>query len=291
LNGADAGNSAGLSAKTIFSVTDGEVTIRPNVGGGSSGSPLGVRLGIIDGIIDVATGKSLFLNVAITEVTPGSGYSKTGAGMLSLGGTGGNTGATEINAGTVNATVAGALGATSRITVNTGGTLLLSGPSAVTDRINDAATVTLDGGTFNTGGLGEGSRTAIGVGALTLQSTSTIDLDAGSSILHFADSHLVNWTPNNVLEIDQWSGVAGGNGPDQLIFGSSTNGLTLAQIAEIRFYNPNGFAAGTYSAIILANGELVPGTAVAEPATWVAGTLGAWFLAIVSRFKKRRNPA
>jgi autotransporter-associated beta strand protein len=291
LSGTTAGNPAGLSAKTILSVTDGEVIIRANVGGGSGGSPLGIRLGITDGIIDVATGKSLSLNVAITEVTASSGYIKTGAGTLFLGGTGSNTGAIEINAGTVNATVGGALGATSRITVNTGGTLLLGGPSAVSDRINDMGTVTLDGGTFNTGGLAEGSRTSIGVGALTLQSTSTVDLGVGLSILHFADSHLANWTPNNVLEIDGWSGAANGNGTDQVIFGSNTSGLTLAQIAEIRFYNPNGFAAGTYSAMILANGELVPGTAVAEPATWFAGALGAWFLTIVSRFKKRRNPA
>jgi hypothetical protein len=59
-------------------------------------------------------------------------------------------------------------------------------------------------------------------------------------------------------------------GTDQLIFGTTSSGLTASQIAEIQFLNPGGFSAGTYGAMILANGEIVP---VPEPSTWVAGGL------------------
>ena len=79
-----------------------------------------------------------------------------------------------LNNGTI--TVSGSLSATTAGSIN-GGTLLL-GASNV---LNDAASVTLGGGTLATGGFSET------LGALTLTANSTIDFGAGNtSVLSFS---------------------------------------------------------------------------------------------------------
>lgn len=55
------------------------------------------------------------------------------------------TGATTVNAGTLLASAAGSLGATSGITLNSRGTLLLGGPG---NRLGDGASLTLGGGSL-----------------------------------------------------------------------------------------------------------------------------------------------
>jgi autotransporter-associated beta strand protein len=211
---------------------------------------------------------------------------KSGAGTWTLNAANTYGGTTTINAGTLkidnNNTTTARLINTSGITVNSGGTLLLaqSGVTASTDRINDAATVTLNGGTFDTGGLSEGTHAAAGIGALTLSNNSIIDLGNGASILHFAASNAVSWTASKILTIEDWSGSVAGNGTDQLLFGTTSSGLTASQISEVRFLNPLGFAPGTYDAAILSTGELVP---IPEPGTWLAGALALGSLLATQR--------
>ncbi len=116
------------------------------------------------------------------------------------------------------------LGSTSGITVNSGGTLLLSqsGGTASTNRINNSAGITLKGGgTFKSGGLSEGTRPsgpgsndgAAGIGALTLQSTSigshaTIDFATGANGSSLVFSSLVGGS-GAFLDVRNWSGLAG----------------------------------------------------------------------------------
>ena len=52
--------------------------------------------------------------------------------------------------------------------------------------------------------------------------------------------------------------VVSGGGAEQLIFGASSAGLSAGQVAQIGFVNPAGFPAGTYAAVILGTGEVVP---------------------------------
>ena len=151
---------------------------------------------------------------------------KTGAGTTTLSTANTFTGTTTVSAGTLEAGVASALGSTSGITVNTGGTLLLGGSG---NRVNDTAAITLAGGTFNTAGLSET------VGALTLTASSIIDFAAGASVLTFGDSTAASWGTNR-LSIYNWSGNPfTGAGSDQLRF--LGNGLTAAQLAQIDFYS------------------------------------------------------
>jgi fibronectin-binding autotransporter adhesin len=147
---------------------------------------------------------------------------KTGTGTLTLTGANTYTGATTVSNGTLAAGVDNALGGTTAITVQSGGTLLLSG-GATSNRINNAATVALNAGaTFNSGGLSEGTRPTgpagsggvAGMGALTLSGTSgspvTINFgtNVNGSTLDF--SSLSAASKGTFVNILAWDGTAGG---------------------------------------------------------------------------------
>ena len=202
---------------------------------------------------------------------------KADTGTLTLTGNNTFTGATTINAGTLEAGAAGALGATGSVVVNAGGTLLLSGTG---DRVNDAAAMTLAGGTLDAAGLSET------FGALTLTDDSIIDFGTGASTLSFADSTGL-WTTGKTLNIWNWSGtpVAGG-GADQLRFAS--NGLNAGQLAQINFFSDAGVTQLSLTASFPANGfvsfgEVIP---VPEPSS-VATVLG--LLGLVAWRERRKS--
>jgi fibronectin-binding autotransporter adhesin len=218
-------------------------------------------------------GQNVTFATALTS--SGGTLTKSGNGTLKLMANNTYTGVTSITGGTLeinntNSTSSGRISGTSSITVNSGGTLLLSGSNLFADRINNSATMTLNGGTFNTGGLSEhgANNNTAGIGALTLQSSSIIDLGNLASIVAFANSSAQTWS--GTLSIYDWSGnFAIGGGTDQLYVGTDQTGLTASQLLEINFYSDAG---GTFlgHAGILSNGEIVP---IPEPGTWVAGGL------------------
>ena len=209
------------------------------------------------------------------------GLTKTGTGTWTLAGTNTFTGTTVISGGTLiaaGASANGALRATTAITVNSGGTLLLG----ANNQINNAATMTLAGGTFSKGDFAEGSTSAAGVGALTLTAAgSRLDFGNGTAgILAFA-----SFTPNSqLLVIDNWTGTAntvGSIATDRLIFNSSQSS------------NLGSFSFSGYSGVVqfdLGGGfyEIAPMTPVPEPATYAAGLLALVTLGFQQRHRLAR---
>lgn len=191
------------------------------------------------------------------------GVTKTGDGQLSFTGTEANTytGPTVVNGGTLE--LAKSNGVTSiagsAITVNSGGTLLLSS----SEQINNAANLTVNGGTIAISDVA-GIET---LGTLTLSGTSTIDLGTAVYLLKFANSSSLSSIWSGSLTIYGWSGIPNTSGTaNQIYFGNNVTGLTNSQLSQISF---NGFGPG---AMLLTSGELVP-MAVPEAGTVFAGIL------------------
>ena len=155
----------------------------------------------------------------------------------------------------------------SGFSINSGGTLLFGSSN---NQAGSAVPVSLGGtgagstGTINTAGFNET------LGALTLNSSSTIDFGAGrttpSSALHFGDSSGATWAAGTTLTISDYSGLVynnnagatSGTAGDMLFFGTTSGGLTGTQLAEIQFVNPAGYT-GTFGAYIDGSGEVYAG--------------------------------
>ena len=223
---------------------------------------------------------------------------KTGTGTITLSGANTYSGATAVNAGSLNAAANSALSSTSGITVNSSGTLLITN-SAATNRIGNSVGIALNGGTFARSGSGTVSEGAgahrngiivtgassVGLGALTLQANSTLDLGTGG-VGTFVFS---SFTPNgNVLNILDYISSASGLNPtvsgtdgtdDRLIF----NSIQAANLADFSF---NGISA---TEILLDNGfyEIVPVTPTPEPGTWIVGALALNALGWLQRRRLR----
>jgi autotransporter-associated beta strand protein len=254
------------------------------------------------GVIENGTSGTSTLTVSNSSSQSFSGIIRNGAaGTLALAKSGGGTqtltgnntytGTTTVNAsgGTLEAAAAGALGSgttgTSSVTVNSGGTLLVSN-AASNDHINNNAGITLSGGTFRMNATSEGTTVAAGagVGALTLTSSSVIDLAGTNPSLHFAASNGQSWS--GTLSIWNWNGtLTTGNGVEQIAFGSNASGLTAAQLSQISFYSDAGTSfLGTAKFAPDFDGEIIP---VPEPSTWIGAALALGAVGFTQRRRLR----
>lgn len=182
-------------------------------------------------------------------VTNSGNLIKAGAGTLTLSGTTINTyGATVVSAGTLvlSKSAANSSIPVAGVTINAGAIL----QSAAANQINDSAPMTLAGGTWLTGGYNEQ------LGTLKLTASSTINFGS-ASVVKFAASSGVTWTGSTILSVVAWNGWANGGGASQLFVGTSSAGLTAAQLSQIQFIGPLGLS-GNFSAKILTSGEIVP---------------------------------
>lgn len=131
---------------------------------------------------------------------------------------------------------------TGDITINAG-TLELGSNTAG----GNSANVVLNGGTLATGGFDET------FGTLDVNGNAIIDMGSGTSALVFLDSSGVTWDPSVSLTIVNFD-----FGTDSIRFGTSSSGLTLAQLGQITI-------VGFESVGIDSDGYL---TAIPEPSTY-----------------------
>jgi autotransporter-associated beta strand protein len=266
-----------------------------NSGSGISSLTNNISLGSTS-TISVSTGTAtLELNGTISGA---GGLTKAGTGTVAVLNTGSFQGATLVTAGTLRAGATNALGSTSGITVNSNGTLLLSN-NTTTDRINNTAGVILDGGgRFATGGFSEGLRPsapsggtsgAAGMGALTLQNTSStaraiIDFATGGNGSSLVFSSLSGGA-GAFVNILNWTGTAGTDSgtstSDRLLFATNPN-LTNAQLSSWSFFNDSNVAFAT-GATIIPYGNMYQVVPVPEPGTWAAGILSVLAVGFTQR--------
>ncbi len=215
---------------------------------------------------------------------PGS-LTKNGSGTLVLSGSNSYTSCTVINAGTLNATSAKALGSNNTIQVNSG-TLLVSADDAINGR-----EITLNGTSATVATLSFNGDYNGTIQKLTLSANSIIDLGPANSVaLEFADLAMGFYNAYNTLSIYNWSGMTrwgGGSGNDSdkiYIRGGSYD------LNKLRFYSGNvgendsfigtGFDLGLETTGFspgFTSHHIIP---VPEPETWATGILlliaGAW---------------
>jgi autotransporter-associated beta strand protein len=183
-------------------------------------------------------GESFTLGSPVVDPLGGSNVGsvlKIGHGTTTFAASQSYTGATTIDTGTLEIAAGGQLSGTASVAVNTGGTLLFSGPGGVNAKVSSASILNLGGGQVAASGLTSSLDQQFGV--LTLSENSTIDFGmlAAGNTLRFADTAGATWTPGRTLNIWNWT-----SGADHLFFGSSSAGIAAGQLSQVRFYSDNG---------------------------------------------------
>ena len=303
-NKADTGTAAVSGARLIdgtftsgTSTLSGDITLNGGLSlSQSTGGTLNVTGVIQDGTDTGNTAHTVNINPTARKGVVVFSASNTFTGSVTV-----SAGTLEVNNN--GSVIKGRIGGSALVTVARNSTLLLSGSSSVRDRINDTAKVALTagtspdvGGTLNTGGLSEGTAPtgpggaggAPGVGILTLRANSTIDFTsaAGGSELVCQSLDFISGT---VVNIAHWTGNAGSDGADRLLFATYPS-LTTNDLRFVQFTNDAGVSFATGGMLIDYNGywELVPITAVPEPATWIASALALLALVFTRRHRTRR---
>ncbi|MFM8458056.1 MAG: autotransporter-associated beta strand repeat-containing protein, partial [Chthoniobacterales bacterium] len=179
------------------------------------------------------------------------GITKEGAGSLVVTASNSFTGATVVNAGTLNlnSSTGSALGASTNVTV--GATLLIS----QSNQINDSAAVTLSGGTIRLGG-----DVSEAFSSLNLTTGSFLDFGSGTASSLSFGTYEENATPSALLTLDNF------------IPGNSftfSNALFAADGSNIGSYFT--FGTGFVDRSITDNGgNSFTITAIPEPSTYLA---------------------
>jgi fibronectin-binding autotransporter adhesin len=213
---------------------------------------------------------SLTINSSVTEEGAGRSLSMTGNGTITFTSVNAFTGSTIVAAGTVVATATGGFNSSTQLSLD-GGTFRLG----ANEVFNDLASLAFGGGVLDMNHYNE----TIG-GAVTVSLDSSIAM-SGNSVLRLGASSDETWL--GILSISGWNGLALGGGDDQIFFGADDTALTTEQRSRINFIDPAGYAPGTYDALMLATGEIVPGLLIPEPTSFLLVALGATGLTLRRR--------
>ena len=172
------------------------VTITGDTGSGATATAILSSVTLNGTANTIGGAGNLIINAVVADGTSSGGFSKIGAGIVTLNGANTYTGGTTVTNGTL------ALGAA--------------------DRIADTSNLVMSGGTFSTGGFSET------LGTLTLTANSIIDLGAGTSALVFADSSGATWGSSITLSFINFT-----DGVDTIRIGTTAGGLTGGQLGQI----------------------------------------------------------
>lgn len=232
-------------------VSSGTIGINSSSSLGSGSGALSVGAGTLDVAATLTSNHSIVLTNVNSTVQVDSGQTftnngavsgsgsltKTGSGTLVLAGAGTYTGSTRITAGSVTAAAGAgqAFGSTISLSIEMGASLVLG----ASNQINNAALMTLGGGSFLSNGFSEGSASAVGMGTLALTANSIINFGTGpTGTFAFAD-----FNPGaSTLTINNWNGnvnAIGDNSTDRLIFGSDPT----ASLSQFDFTGYTGAVA------------------------------------------------
>ena len=213
-----------LSTNNVRINTDANtLTINGNISGGSIALYVGgVGNTVMNGVLSGAGG-SLTFGISPTQVTSNTSFIKDGNGTVRLVGVNTYTGATVLDVG-----------------------LLELGANNV---ISNASNMLFDGGRLDTRGYNES------MGTLSvLAESSSVTLGSGSHVLSFSGIGTLDY---KTLTINGWVGTSGSTGSDGVLLVGNSLSFTRAQLDQFKF----SYNSGTYSALQLSDGELVPGVA------------------------------
>ncbi len=234
--------------------------------GATQSATLSGPITVSNATFDVETGDTLTIS---GNVSGSGGVTKNGAGALILSGSNSYASATTVNAGTLQAASANALGANSTVTVN-GGSFLVTADDALESHditLNSTATGNGTAASLVFSGTYNGT-----VGALTLSRDSILDLGTGSVVAFFSD--LVMGVYN--LQIYNWTGTTlwgggSGNNTDQIFVNRTLTNSELNRISLYSSLDNNSFLGTAYQFTSgpFAN-EIIP---VPEPSAYIAGLI------------------
>jgi len=228
-------------------------------------------------ICPIILGSAATITTASTTGTLTCSGTVTGAFALTLDGAIGSSG-----------TMSGIISTPTSVIKNGSGTWTLSGTNTFTGGLTINAgiiqlglasclkstlPVILNGGTLGTGVTAGFTNT---VGTLTLTDNSKIALGTGSHTLTFANSSSLNWTIGKTVTITGWTGSYNGTSgtSGKIYIGTSTTGLTTAQLAQIQFFD----GTNNFPVILLSTGEVVP-TQTTSPSNYFQSVSnGNWSL-------------
>ena len=222
---------------------------------------------------------------AVGNAIGGGGAVSANGGIISLTGANTYTGATAVSSGVLEVAGSGKLSGTGSVSIG-GGTFLLSGGAE--DRVNDAAGITLGGGSGETSKLEISGNAVETFGALTLSGgggVRVIDFGSGSGVLTFGSLastamgiplHIWNWTGNiwtggGTDQLKIASGVLGANIllSDITIF--SDSGDTLVRTGEVVWGSEGELVAIPEASSVLATGLMLSLLAWKERRQWSRG--------------------